>query len=151
MRRWPWFATAGLGGALALSVGGLLSVSRFEEPATSHLAEQEEAKDAGTVAVGDSALTAPVEPERAPSVWASIAVDVPPKPLPGQRRPDGKGRCPGKVQAAINGGCWTKVPVDLKDCADEDGFFEYRGACYIPVMTRPRPATSGPAARDDRP
>jgi hypothetical protein len=150
MRRWPWFAAAGLGGALALSVGGLLSVSRSEEPETAHVAEQEEARDAGTVAVGDSALTAPVEPERALSVWTSIAVDVPPKPFPGQRRPDGKGRCPGKVQVAINDGCWTKLPMDVKDC-DDWGGVEYRGACYQPVMTRPRPATSGPAARDDSP
>ncbi|WP_205520249.1 serine/threonine protein kinase [Pyxidicoccus caerfyrddinensis] len=151
MRRRPWFAAAGLGGALALSAGGLLSVSRFEEPATSHLAEQEEAKDAGTVAVGDSALTAPVARERAPSVWSSIAVDVPPKPFSGQRRPDGKGRCPGKVQVAINDGCWTKLPADVKDCDDYWGGVEYRGACYIPVMIRQRPATSGPAERDDSP
>jgi hypothetical protein len=148
--RWPWFAATGLGGALALSVGGLLNVSRSEEPETAHLAEQEEARDAGTVAVGDSALTAPVEPERAPSVWSPIAVDVPPKPLPGQRRPDGNGRCPGKVQVAINGACWRKLPVDVKDCDDWDGF-EYRGACYLPAMTPPRPATSGPATQGDSP
>jgi serine/threonine-protein kinase len=150
MRGWPWFAAAGLGGALALCVGGLLSGSRSEEPATSHLAEQDETKDAGTVAVGDSALTAPVAPEKAPSVWSSIAVDLPPKPFSGQRRPDGNGRCPGKVQVAINGGCWTKLPVDLKDC-DDWGGVEYRGACYLPALTRQRPATSGPAGRDDSP
>ncbi|MCY1021142.1 serine/threonine protein kinase [Pyxidicoccus sp. MSG2] len=151
MRRWPWFAAAGLGGTLALSAGGLLSVSRPEEPATSHVAEQEESKDAGTVAVGDAALTAPVAPEKAPSVWTSIAVDIPPKPFQGQRRPDANGRCPKKEQVAINGGCWRKLPTDVQDCADEDGFFEYRGACYIPVMAKPRPATSGPAERDDSP
>ncbi len=150
MRRWPWLAAAGLAGALALSAGGLRSVSPPEEPTTSHRAEQEETKDAGTVAVGDSVLTAPEAPERAPSVWASIAVDLPPKPVPGQRRPDGHGRCRGKVQVAINGGCWRKLPVDVKDCDDWDGF-EYEGACYLPAMTSPRPATSGPAARDDSP
>ncbi|MCY1023928.1 serine/threonine protein kinase [Pyxidicoccus sp. MSG2] len=150
MWRWPWFAATGLGGALALSAGGLLSVSRSEMPAASHLAEQEESKDAGTVAVGDSVLTAPVAPERAPSVWASIAIELPPKPFPGQRRPDGRGRCPGKVQVAINGGCWTKQPVDLKDC-DEWGGFEYRGACYQAVLTPQRPSTSGPSERDDSP
>jgi serine/threonine-protein kinase len=150
MRRWPWFAAAGLGGALALSAGGLLSVSRPEEPETSHVAEQEEARDAGTVAVGDTALTAPVARERAPSVWSPIAVDMPLKPFPGQRRPDGNGRCPGKVQVAINGGCWRKLTVDVKDCDDWDGV-EYRGACYQPAMTPPRPSTSGPAVRDDSP
>jgi serine/threonine-protein kinase len=150
MRRRSGFAAAGRGVALALSVGGLLSVSRSEEPEASQLAEQEDAKDAGTVAVGDSALTAPVAPERVPSVWASITLDLPPKPVPGQRRPDGRGRCPGKVQVAINGGCWTKLPVDLKDC-DEWGGVEYKGACYLPAQTPPRPPTSGPADRDGGP
>ncbi|MFP2904148.1 serine/threonine protein kinase [Pyxidicoccus sp. 3LFB2] len=150
MPMWPWLAAAGLAGALVMSAGELLSGNRSEEPATSHVAEQEESKDAGTVAVGDSVLTAPVAPGQAPSVWSSIAVDVPLEPLPGQRRPDSKGRCPGKVQIAINGGCWTKLPVDLKDC-DDWGGVEYKGACYQAVMTRPRPATSGPAARDGGP
>ncbi|MFP2933323.1 serine/threonine protein kinase, partial [Pyxidicoccus sp. 3LG] len=89
-------------------------------------------------------------PERAPSVWSAIAVDLPPKPFPGQRRPDAGGRCPGKVQVAINGGCWRRLPVDLKDCDEWDGF-QYRGACYLPVLTPPRPSTSGPAVQDDSP
>ncbi|QSQ28084.1 serine/threonine protein kinase [Pyxidicoccus parkwayensis] len=152
-RRWPWLAAGGLGGTLALSVAGLLSVGRSEEPETPQFAEQEEseeARDGGTVAVGDTALTARVEPERAPSVLSPIAVDVPPKPFPWQRRPDASGRCPNKVQVAINGGCWTKMPVDQKDCDGAEGF-EYRGACYTPVVARPRPATSGPVKRDDSP
>ncbi|QSQ28151.1 serine/threonine protein kinase [Pyxidicoccus parkwayensis] len=148
--RWPWLAAAGLGGALALSAGGLLSVSRSAAPTTSQLAEQEESRDGGTVAVGDTALTARVEPERAPSEWSPIAVDQPPKPLPGQQRPDAGGRCPGKMQVAFNGGCWTKQPVDLKDCGEWGGV-EYRGACYTPAMPQPRPATSGPAERDNSP
>ncbi|MFP2905466.1 serine/threonine protein kinase, partial [Pyxidicoccus sp. 3LFB2] len=152
MERWNWFAAAGLAGALVLSAGGLLSGSRSEEPAPSHRAEQEESRDAGTVAVGDSVLTAPVAPENAPFVWTSIAEEMPPTPFQGQRRPDRTGRCPGKEQVAINGGCWRKLPVDAKDCDEEDdGFFEYKGACYIPIMLKPRPATSGPAERDGGP
>ncbi|MFP2913627.1 serine/threonine protein kinase, partial [Pyxidicoccus sp. 3LFB2] len=149
MPRWPWFAAAGLAGALVLDAREL-SVSRFEEPATSQRAGQEEARDAGTVAIGDSVLTAPVEAEKSPSVWSSIAENMPPKPFPGQRRPDGKGRCPGKEQVVINGGCWMKVAVDVKDCDELTGF-EYKGACYQPAMTRPRPSTSAPAARDAGP
>ncbi|QSQ27656.1 serine/threonine protein kinase [Pyxidicoccus parkwayensis] len=152
-RRWSWLAAASLGGALALSAGGLLNVSRSEEPATPQLAaqeESEEARDGGTVALGDTALTARVTPERAPSEWSPITDDLPPKPLPDQRRPDASGRCPSKVQVAINGGCWTKLPVDQKDCDGADGF-EYRGACYIPAMRKPRPATSSPAKRNGSP
>ncbi|MCP3139439.1 serine/threonine protein kinase [Pyxidicoccus xibeiensis] len=148
--RWLRLAAAGLAGALALSAGGLLRGSPSEAPAVAHLAEEEESRDGGAVAVGDSVLTAPVAPERAPSVWSSIAQDLPPKPFQGQRRPDARGRCPGKEQVAINGGCWVKLPVDVKDCDDLAGF-EYRGACYFPVMVKPRPATSGPAERDDSP
>jgi serine/threonine protein kinase len=150
MPYWPWLAAAGLGIALALSMEGLLSEEPSEEPATAHLAQEEEARDGGSVALGDSILTAPVAPEKSPSVWASIAVDLPPKPLPGQRRPDATGRCPGKVQVAINGGCWTKLAVDLKDCGDWGGV-EHKGACYQPAMTWPRPSTSGPTTQDDSP
>jgi serine/threonine-protein kinase len=150
MRRWPSLAAAGLAGTLALSAGGLLSVSGSQEPATPHRAAQEEAKDAGTVAVGDSALTASEAPEPSPSVWSSVAVDMPPKPFQGQRRPDANGRCPNKEQVVINGGCWRKLPVDVKDCDDSDGF-EYRSACYFPVMVKQRPATSAPANRDESP
>jgi hypothetical protein len=149
-RRWPGFAAAGLGGALALSAWGLLSVSRTEEPAPPQVAEQEESEDGGTVAVGDTALISPVAPEQAPSMWSSIRIDLPSKPFQEQQRPDAAGRCPGKVQVAINGGCWTKLPVDLKDC-DEWGGLEYKGECYVPALKRPRPSTSGPAKQDDSP
>ncbi|MCP3139445.1 hypothetical protein [Pyxidicoccus xibeiensis] len=148
--RWPRLVAAGLAGAVALSAGGLLRGSPSEEPAAAHLAEEDESRDGGAVAVGDSVLTAPVAPERAPSLWASIAQDLPPKPLQGQRRPDAKGRCPGKEQVAINGGCWAKLPADVKDCDDRGGF-AYRSACYFPVMVKPRPATSGPADGDGSP
>ncbi|MFP2912193.1 serine/threonine protein kinase, partial [Pyxidicoccus sp. 3LFB2] len=150
LRRWPWVAAAGLAGALVMSAGELLSVSRPEEPEVAHGAKQEESRDAGTVAVGESVLTSPVETEKAPSLWASIAEDMPPKPYQGQRRPDSKGRCPSKEQVAINGGCWAKVSADVKNC-DERGGFEHKGECYFPVMLKPRPATSGPAERDDSP
>jgi serine/threonine protein kinase len=150
LRRWARYGAAGLGGALALSAWGLLSKVQPEEPATPHLAQQEESRDAGTVAVGDSVLTAPVSANKALSLWASIAVDLPLKPLPGQWRPAGNGRCPGKVQVAINGGCWMKMAVELKDCAEWAGF-EYRGACYLPAMKAQPPATSGPTERDGGP
>ena len=146
--RWPWFAAVGLGASLASGVGMLLSTKPVEERATTQLAEQGEAKDGGTVAVGDSALTAPVAPERAPSVWSAIAVDLPPRPLPGQSRPDATGRCPTRGQVPINGGCWRKLAItDMKDCDEES--YVYRGACYVPTFPPPRPATSGPTKRAD--
>ncbi|MCP3140304.1 serine/threonine protein kinase [Pyxidicoccus xibeiensis] len=148
--RWPRFLAASLGAALALGAGVLSSTEAVEPHEKTHLAEREEEKDGGTIAVGDAALTAPVEPERAPSMWSAIRAELPPKPLPKQRRPDGDGRCSGKGLVAINGGCWVKQPVDLKDC-DAVGGFAYKGACYVPVWARQRPPTSGPTSRDDAP
>ncbi|WP_164013957.1 serine/threonine protein kinase [Pyxidicoccus trucidator] len=149
--RWPWFAAAaGLGGALALSAGGVLRVPAIEEPATAPLAQQEESRDGGTVAVGDTALTAPVAPGREPSVWSTIAVEMPPKPLPGQSRPDATGRCPRRMQVPLNGGCWVKVSIsDMKEC--DESAYVYKGGCYEPAFPSPRPATSGPTRRADSP
>ncbi|MFP2909950.1 hypothetical protein ACLESD_33905, partial [Pyxidicoccus sp. 3LFB2] len=148
--RRPWFTAASLGAALALGAVGVLSVQAIELPEARPQAAQEEARDGGTSAVGDSALTAPVEPDRSSFVWSSIAVDVPPKPFPGQRRPNANGRCPGDVQVPINGGCWRKLPVDVKNCDSEDSVV-YKGACYAPVLAPPRPSTSGPSERSPGP
>jgi serine/threonine-protein kinase len=146
--RWPWFAAAGLGASLALAVGLSRNASYVEEPTTEPLTEQELAKDAGTVAVGDSALTSPAAPARAPFAWSAIAVDMPPKPLPGQARPDANGRCLTRGQVIINGACWRRLYVsDIKDCDEES--YVYKGACYLPVFPPPRPATSGPTDQAD--
>ncbi|MCP3144995.1 serine/threonine protein kinase [Pyxidicoccus xibeiensis] len=149
--RWSEFVAAGLGASLALGVGVLWSTRPVEPSEQMHVAEGEEAKDGGTIAVGDAALTAPVEPERAPSMLAAIRAELPPKPLPRQRRPDSAGRCSGKGLVAINGGCWTKLSLDVKDCDFATDGFVYKGACYVPVWTPQRPSTSGPANRDDAP
>jgi serine/threonine protein kinase len=146
--RWQWFAAASLGASLALAVGLSRNASHIEEPTTTQLAEQEHAKDGGTVAVGDSALTAPVAPLRAPFAWSAISVDMPPRPLPGQARPDANGRCLTRGQVAINGGCWRKLDVsDMKECDEES--YVYKRACYTPVFPPPRPATSGPTEGAD--
>jgi serine/threonine-protein kinase len=111
-----------------------------------HASKPEETEDGGTVAVGDAALTAPVPLSQVPFAWAPIAVDVPPSPFPGQQRPNANGRCPNKLQVPINGGCWNKMTVDLKDCEGE-GYYIYKGICYTPVLAPTRPATSSPVER----
>ncbi|MCY1020311.1 serine/threonine protein kinase [Pyxidicoccus sp. MSG2] len=140
--RWPWFAAASLGASLALAVGLNRNASQVAEPTPEPLTQQEHAKDGGTVAVGDSVLTAPVAPVRAPSAWSAITLDMPPRPLPGQARPDANGRCFTRGQVVINGGCWRELKVsDMKDCDEES--YVYKRACYTPVFPPPRPATSG--------
>jgi hypothetical protein len=142
----PWLAAASLGGAVALVAGGMmLSVRPGEETEQRHASAPEDAKDSGTVAVGDTALTAPVSLVRAPSAWSTIAVDLPPRPLPGQARPDAKGRCPIRGQVPINGGCWLRLEIDVKDCDENYSYYVFKGACYGPAFPKPRPSTSGPA------
>jgi serine/threonine-protein kinase len=128
----------------------MLSAHPGVETGKEHAAKSEEGKDAGTVAVGDAALTAPVPLTRAPSAWSTIAVDPPPRPLPGQKRPNANGRCPNKLQVPINGGCWIKLPLEPKDC-EEDSYLIYKGGCYAPAMPPARPPTSSPVKRTEDP
>jgi serine/threonine protein kinase len=145
---WSWLlAAASLGGAVALGASWMLSVPTQEQAEQVHASASEESRDGGTVALGETALTAPVSPKRPPSVLSVIAVELPPKPLPGQTRPDAAGRCPRRPQIPINGGCWVKVASSAKEC-DED-YYVYKGACYGPAFPPARPPTSGPAERSD--
>jgi hypothetical protein len=89
------------------------------------------------------AATAPVTPFQAPSVWAAIALPLPPKPFPGQMRTDGQGHCPRGYLVPINGGCWVPVRAVPKDC-DEDAYV-YNGGCYIPAFPPERVPTASPA------
>ncbi|WP_426757400.1 serine/threonine-protein kinase [Myxococcus sp. Y35] len=141
--RWPWVAILGLGGPLVLSIGWRPRAGAAVEMAPTPNALSAEAADGGTVAVGDSVFAAPVATAQTPSVWSTISLDLPPKPFPGQTRPDSSGRCPRKVHVPIHGGCWVKLAVDPKDCA-EDGYV-YKGDCYLPAFPSARPATSSPA------
>ncbi|NMO15910.1 serine/threonine protein kinase [Pyxidicoccus fallax] len=143
--RHVWLSAASLAGALALGAGWMLRAQLGEGSVQEHASVEEAAKDGGTVAVGDAALTAPVPLSEVPVAWSIVAVDVPPGPLPGQRRPDANGHCPSKPQVPINGGCWLKVPVELKDCGED--YYVYKGGCYMPVIRRGRPPTSSPATR----
>jgi len=148
-----WLAAASLGGAVALGAAWRLSAQPGEDAEQVHASVPKEAKDGGTVAVGDAALTAPVPPTRALSAWSVIAVEPPPKPLRGQTRPDATGRCPTRAQIPINGVCWVKLDVSLKDCDENFNYYVYKGACYGPAFPPPRPSTSGPTgpSGDDDP
>jgi hypothetical protein len=136
-RRW---LAASVGVPLALGVGWALRVQPGNESAQGQPESQME--DGDTVAVGDTALTAPVASPGAPSVWRITAEQLPPKPLPGQLRPDARGRCPLSLHVPINGGCWMELRVDPKKC---DAGYEYKGGCYVPAYPPPRVPTASPA------
>jgi hypothetical protein len=68
-----------------------------------------------------------------------------PKPLPGQVRPDEKGRCPLKGLVSLNGGCWwAEASVSRDKCQDLGGEL-FKGTCYLPYIPpgRKHPPTSG--------
>ena len=75
------------------------------------------------------------------------AVTEPPKPFPGQMTPDARGRCPGRKQLPINGGCWVEQMVkDAEECA-ENGYVFFKARCYAPALDTRRkpPPTSAPS------
>ncbi|QSQ23258.1 serine/threonine protein kinase [Pyxidicoccus parkwayensis] len=136
-KRWDFAAAAGVP-LVALGITWLLSALLGDVS----ISAKRDTRDGGTVAVGDSALTEP-ESTAPPSALVSIALDVPPRPVPGQRRTDSNGRCPIKAQVPIQGYCWLKQTLDRKGC-DENGYLYKDGECYAPVFQTARPATSGP-------
>ena len=142
--RVPWLAVASVGVTLAVGVDSMLAPSIEEAQAEVQDAEAVEAKDGGTVAVGDSVLTAPVSSTRTPSAWSAIALDMPPKPFPGQLRPNAGGHCPGKLQVPINGGCWLRLLAEPGECKEDA--YVHKNGCYVPVFPPTRPTTSSPAS-----
>lgn len=93
-----------------------------------------------SVSLGDDALSSYAAVAKPPSGGA-IAEEVPEQPLPGQRKPDAKGRCPG-MQVAINGGCWAKVDLGVDEC--RGNVYVYRDGCYVPAFESGRKPTSAP-------
>jgi hypothetical protein len=137
-RRWlPWLAAAM---ALGLWPDGTGSV-RTEEQRMAAGGGADARR--GAISVGDTALSSSSEREKAPAE-KPVAQELPKNPLPGQSKPDAKGRCPPK-QIAINGGCWLKVDLAPEDCPEN--LFVYQGGCYLPMFTRGRVPTSAPQER----
>jgi serine/threonine protein kinase len=103
--------------------------------------------DAGVAAVGDSSPTGPVTPAKPSSKQQPLAQQSPPEPRPGQIRPDSKGRCPGRLEVPINGGCWVEQTSMPADACLESGYVLLKGKCYTPALQSPRKPvpTSSPA------
>lgn len=138
-RRHPRFPFS-VGVPLLLGIAWLLSTRLEDAPDSSPVSAQLDTRDGGTVAVGDSVLTAPVSSTAPLSTWATVALDMPPKPFRGQLRPDSNGRCPRKGYVPIHGGCWAKLAVDAKSC--EDIGYVYKDGCYVPAFPPAQPSTS---------
>jgi hypothetical protein len=139
VRGWlPWLAAAM---ALGLWPGETDSVSIVERRTGGHGISAEARRKEEAVSVGDTALSSSEADAKAASGEA-ITVEVPNQPLPGQRKPNAKGRCPRK-QVAINGGCWLKVDFDVDECRGTV-YHLYQGGCYVPAYEPARKPTSAP-------
>jgi eukaryotic-like serine/threonine-protein kinase len=86
------------------------------------------------VGLADSTLDASTA---GPLEQGGVALDVPEKPFPGQRRPP----C-AKHELKLNGGCWGRLADATPPCAVRT--YEWKGMCYVPMLDPPRPSTSNP-------
>jgi serine/threonine protein kinase len=122
--------------------------SKFpERPASArHAADEAHLQDGGASGLGDDAATASTAASPSPSVPGVRAEDTLPEPLPGQIRPDAKGRCPHSRQVPLGGGCWVKTPLDREQCEllRPSGGYIFQGICYTPVLLHGRQPTSEP-------
>jgi hypothetical protein len=137
-----WLTVAGASGALAASFWagvhmrpvaspakmaevGAQAPARVEERARTGLA------DAGLTEVGNVAKP---EPAR-----GGLTLDMPKKPLPGQRLPPCEGH-----EVEINDGCWWRVGNATPTCGKRE--YAWKNACYSPSLDpqQPRPPTSDP-------
>jgi eukaryotic-like serine/threonine-protein kinase len=134
--------------ALTASCGAMALVANraaHREPVGLSAVAQVEARDGGgeeaeTAGLAEEVLSTPEERVDLQRADAAVAEDVPPKPLSGQRRPDGKGRCQHRRETAINGGCWIGLLKTKPPC--DKGEYEWEGACYYPAWETPRGPTS---------
>ena len=125
--------------ALALCLSGPEPSEQAPELAWVKAREAEDAPDGGTKGLGEELLATRVDAEEmpAPSSSSVIAIEMLEKPLAGQLRPP----CP-QTSEIINGGCWKRLIDNEPPCG---AYYEWRGACYLPVMRPPRiPTTREP-------
>jgi eukaryotic-like serine/threonine-protein kinase len=140
-RVWPWLASAA--SLLAMAVwagwGGLEQLAE----SSSFLASTPGAHkaDAGTTGLGEALSSASTVDAPEPSLPA-MAEEPLPEPMPGQTRPDAKGRCRHKRQVALNGACW--VPFDPEACEALANGQMFKDRCYVPDLPRKRSSTSQP-------
>jgi predicted Ser/Thr protein kinase len=133
--RMPWLmALSACFGMLTFS----WTLSQDHEPREQPALAQAEVRDwepeNGTARLAEEVIAPPEEEAAFQSADAGVTDEVPLKPFAGQRRPDSKGKCGGRMEA-INGGCWVRVGVPPCDSAEDE--YDWMGACYVPFIKPP--------------
>jgi hypothetical protein len=126
---------------LILIVLGLLQMVPSPRVVTPKVAQAEAPdagmeQDAGTRGLGEEVLSARVDSREGPPVSEPFSKKVPEQPLPWQRQPP----CLRSRAVIINGGCWKRLDIEPPCAGDE---YEYQSSCYMPIMERARPPTTG--------
>jgi hypothetical protein len=148
VRQWawkPWLAVAAVAGFAVL----LWNVAPVRGPPRQRAAAFQQ-PDASTSAVGDTSPTQPKVPTPPSQEKKPVAQEPLPEPRPGQVKPDKSGRCPGRKQVLINGGCWLEhLLMNAEECVENNGVL-FKSKCYAPVFASPKktqPTSSPPEAR----
>ncbi len=144
---WSRLTAASLSAVLAFAVVWVGNLQGGKNSSREQTMKGAEARDGGTVGLGDEVLTAQQAAPHVASAWPTIGLDLPSKPFRGQTRPDANGRCPFEPLVPINGGCWVPVKEDAKNCPPET--FKYRDRCYAPFLRLPGPPISSPSDAPD--
>jgi serine/threonine protein kinase len=141
-RRWA-LAAAGLASVIG-AWWGFPGTPPQERAVAQAKPSEADSADAGTAGLGDAATTSAMEMGPSGSTQQGLSEDTP-EPLPGQIRPDEKGRCPGKGVVSLNGGCWNEFAWEAEKCLELGGQM-FKGTCYLPIIPpgRKHPPTSGP-------
>jgi len=138
VRSWAWLAAAVL-----LAAGALAPrLYRPAQPLPQAPAQPSPAAAAEQALAEPEALPVGGGDGRQP--WPTLALDMPRKPFPGQYRVDAQGKCKGKRETSINGGCWIRLHGDAP-CGEDA--YEWKGACYWPSM----PSAKEPSSTVPRP
>jgi len=144
-RPWGLVPVWGAAAAMSLLLAGLIVAVRSSGHDTDQSAAASEARNGGRVALGDSASTAPTEPQSAPRTETkkrAVTVPLPSQPFPGQS----KAPCKKTGEVEVRGACWyelARVKPPCKEKGKEEAF-EWKGACYGPAYPTGRPPTSSP-------
>jgi hypothetical protein len=103
-----------------------------------HEVARAEAPEAGTRGLGESTqvLRGSSQEPVAGAEARAVALEIPPKPLPGQRRAP----CRFRGDVEINGGCWRRLADVPAPCGVDA--YEWQGMCYEPAADRSPPKTS---------
>ncbi|MDY7230758.1 serine/threonine protein kinase [Hyalangium rubrum] len=143
---WMWMPWLGAGIAVLVLMLGTRQeapgpLPEEEAPAVAQTERPDGgSSDGGTVELAQEVLTSHMKETELPQEWFGISLDVPPKPLPGQRRPDSTGQCRRRGEMTINDGCWVQVAGVSPPC--DEGQYEWMGRCYSPVYAPLRQPTS---------